>query len=134
WPLGAFENKRSFTSIDNLCYVIDGLISKDIESGIYHIGDDEALSTNVLIKVMCEAMDKKPHVWKLNRSFMRGCAKVGTLLHLPLNTERLQKLTENYVVSNAKIKKALGIETLPVTAKDGLTKTIQSFLDSDTRK
>ncbi|WP_349946979.1 NAD-dependent epimerase/dehydratase family protein, partial [Bacteroides cellulosilyticus] len=25
WPLGDFENKRSFTSIDNLCYVVEGL-------------------------------------------------------------------------------------------------------------
>jgi nucleoside-diphosphate-sugar epimerase len=131
WPLGAFENKRSFTSIDNLSYVIDGLLSKDITSGIYHIGDDEALSTNELIEVICMAMGKHPHIWTLNRSFMKGCAKVGTLLHLPLNTERLQKLTENYVVSNAKIKKALGIERMPVSAKDGLIKTIKSFLDLD---
>ena len=44
-----------------------------------------------------------------------------------MNPERLQKLTENYVSSNAKIKKALGIERLPVRAKDGLMKTIRSF-------
>jgi nucleoside-diphosphate-sugar epimerase len=134
WPLGAFENKRSFTSIDNLCYVIDGLISKDVPSGIYHIGDDEALSTNELIEVICQTMRRKSHIWKLNRSFMIGCAKTGTLLHLPINTERLQKLTENYVVANTKIKRALGIGTLPVTAKEGLTKTIKSFLDSDIKK
>lgn len=28
WPLGSFENRRSFTSIDNLCYVIEGLLIK----------------------------------------------------------------------------------------------------------
>jgi nucleoside-diphosphate-sugar epimerase len=134
WPLGAFENKRSFTSIDNLCYVIDGLISKDVPSGIYHIGDDEALSTNELIEVICQTMGKKPHIWKLNRSLMKACAKVGTVLQLPLNTERLQKLTENYVVLNAKIKRVLGIETMPVTAKDGFIKTIESFLDPDIKK
>ena len=61
---------------------------------------------------------------------MEGCAGLGTLLHLPLNTERLRKLTENYVVSNAKIKKALDIEKMPFTAKEGLVKTIRSFLDS----
>ena len=58
---------------------------------------------------------------------MKGCAGIGTLLHLPLNTERLRKLTENYVVSNAKIKAALGIDKMPVTAKEGLIKTIKSF-------
>jgi len=58
---------------------------------------------------------------------MTVAAKVGDRLHLPLNSERLGKLTENYVVSNEKIKKALHIDRMPVRAKDGLTKTIRSF-------
>ena len=127
WPLGDFENKRSFTSIDNLCYVVEGLLTKNVASGIYHMGDDEALSTNELIALMCEAMGKAPHIWKMNRKMMEGCAGLGTLLHLPLNTERLRKLTENYVVSNEKIKAALGIERMPVRAADGIMKTILSF-------
>ena len=129
WPLGDFENKRSFTSIDNLCYVVEGLLEKDIASGIYHMGDDEALSTNELIALMCEAMDKKPHIWKMNRKMMEGCAGLGTLFHLPLNTERLRKLTENYVVSNEKIKSALGIDRMPARAADVIMKTIRSFSD-----
>lgn len=129
WPLGDFENKRSFTSIDNLCYVVEGLLTKDVASGIYHMGDDEALSTNELIALMCEAMGKEPHIWKMNRKMMEGCAGLGTLLHLPLNTERLRKLTENYVVSNEKIKSALGIDRMPVRAADGIMKTIRSFSD-----
>lgn len=127
WPLGDFENKRSFTSIDNLCYVVEGLLTKDVASGIYHMGDDETLSTNELIALMCEAMGKKPHIWKMNRKMMEGCAGLGTLLHLPLNTERLRKLTENYVVSNEKIKSALGIDRMPVRTADGIMKTIRSF-------
>lgn len=127
WPLGAFENRRSFTSIDNLCFVVDGFIAKDVESGIYHMGDDEALSTNELIEVMCEAIGKKAHIWYVNKDLMELCAKIGTLLHLPLNSERLRKLTENYVASNTKIKNALGIDKMPVKAKDGLRKTIKSF-------
>ena len=127
WPLGDFDNRRSFTSIDNLCYVIEGLLNQDVPTGIYHMGDDEALSTNELIAIMCEAMEKQPRIWKMNKRFMEGCAGLGTLLHLPLNTERLRKLTENYVVSNAKIKVALGIDKMPVTAKEGLIKTIRSF-------
>lgn len=127
WPLGDFENRRSFTSIDNLCYVIEGLLTKNVASGIYHMGDDEALSTNELISLMCEAMGKKAHIWRMNRKMMEGCAGLGTLLHLPLNTERLRKLTENYVVSNEKIKAALGIERMPVRAAEGIMKTIRSF-------
>lgn len=127
WPLGAFENKRTFTSIDNLCYIINGMLAKDIESGIYNINDDEAVSTNELIEIICSAIGKKTHIWRIPRGVMEGFAKLGGLLHLPLNSERLQKLTENYVSSNVKIKKALGIDQLPVRAKDGLTKTIKSF-------
>ena len=127
WPLGAFENKRTFTSIDNLCYIINGLLTKDIESGVYNINDDEAVSTNELIEIICSAMGKKAHIWRIPRGLMEGFAKLGGWLHLPLNPERLQKLTENYVSSNAKIKKALSIEQLPVRAKDGLYKTIKTF-------
>lgn len=129
WPLGDFENRRSFTSIDNLCYVVEGLLTKDVASGIYHMGDDEALSTNDLIALMCEVLGRKPHIWKMNKRMMEGCAGLGTLLHLPLNTERLHKLTENYVVSNVKIKAALGIDKMPVRAEEGIVKTIRSFLN-----
>lgn len=127
WPLGAFENKRTFTSIDNLCYIIKGLLTQKVESGVYNINDDEAVSTNELIEIICESLGKKAHIWRIPRGLMEGVAKLGGTLHLPLNPERLQKLTENYVSSNAKIKKTLGIEQLPVRAKNGLIKTIKSF-------
>lgn len=129
WPLGAFENRRSFTSVENLCFVIDGILNKAVPSGIYHMGDDEALSTNELIQVICSALGKKASIWKLPKGLMNGISKVGGWLHLPLNPLRMQKLTENYVVSNAKIKAALGIEHMPVRAKDGLTETIRSFAE-----
>ena len=127
WPLGAFENRRSFTSIGNLQEVIKGLLTKDAPSGIYHMGDDEALSTNELIEVICSALGKKAHIWRIPRGLMNGAARLGDRLHLPLNTQRMQKLTENYVVSNAKIKAALGMKEMPVRAKDGLKETIKSF-------
>ena len=130
WPLGAFENRRSFTSIGNLQEVIKGLLTKDAPSGIYNMGDDEALSTNELIEVICCALGKRTHIWNIPRGLMNGVAKIGDVLHLPLNTQRMQKLTENYVVSNAKIKTALGMKDMPVRAKDGLRETIKSFSKS----
>lgn len=36
-------------------------------------------------------------------------AKTGDIFHLPFNSERLQKLTESYVVSNQKLLKALNV-------------------------
>ena len=127
WPLGAFENRRTFTSIENICFAVNGVLTKDVESGIYNMGDDEALSTNELIEEICKSLGKKAHIWKLPKGLMTGLAKLGGILHLPLNPERLQKLTENYVSSNAKIKKALGVEEMPVNAKEGLKRTLESF-------
>lgn len=127
WPLGAFENRRSFTSVGNLCFIIDGLLTKDVSSGIYHMSDDEALSTNELIRLICDVLGKKARIWRISKNLMNGVAKVGGWLHLPLNPLRMQKLTENYVVSNAKIKAALGLAHMPIRAVDGLIETIRSF-------
>lgn len=127
WPLGAFENRRSFTSIENLCFVINGLLTKDVPTGIYNMGDDEALSTNELIEEICKSLGKNAHIWKLPKGLMTGVAKIGGALHLPLDSERLRKLTENYISSNAKIKKALGVEKMPVDAREGLQRTLESF-------
>ncbi|WP_195564777.1 NAD-dependent epimerase/dehydratase family protein [Bacteroides xylanisolvens] len=130
WPLGAFENRRCFTSIGNLCFAIKGLLTKDVASGIYNMGDDESLSTNELIAVICSALGKRAHIWHLPKELMNGMAKVGDVLHLPLNSERLTKLTENYVVSNAKIKRALGVDRMPIRAEEGLTQTVKSFANT----
>lgn len=127
WPLGAFENRRTFTSVENICFAVNGVLTKDVESGIYNMGDDEALSTNELIEEICKSLGKKPHIWKLPKGLMNGVAKIGGVLHLPLDSERLRKLTEDYISSNAKIKKALGVEKMPVDARTGLQTTLKSF-------
>ena len=127
WPLGAFENRRTFTSVGNICFAVEGLLTKDVASGIYNMGDDEALSTNELIGTICSALGKKAHIWHLPKGMMTGMARVGGWLHLPLNPDRLQKLTENYISSNAKIKAALGVSKLPIDAREGLRLTIESF-------
>jgi nucleoside-diphosphate-sugar epimerase len=130
WPLGAFTNKRSFCSIDNLMFVVKELIEReDIPSGVYNIADDKALSTNEVISILAESKNKKPMILDLSKGLIKALAKLGDLLRLPLTTERLQKLTESYVVSNQKIKSAIGKE-FPVSAKDGLLKTF-NFLHTN---
>jgi nucleoside-diphosphate-sugar epimerase len=127
WPLGAFDNKRSFCSIDNLCFVINELIQNDqIPSGVYNIADDEALSTNELIKLISESVGKKPTIWQIPKLIVKSISKIGDLFRFPLNTERLGKLTENYIVSNKKIKLAIK-KPFPVNSKDGLIKTFHFF-------
>lgn len=127
YPLGAYNNKRSFTSIDNLCFIIDNIIARDIESGIYNIADDEAISTNRLIEIISATLGKKKRIYNFPKGLILFLAKCGDILHLPLNTFRLNKLTENYVVSNKKIKEAIGISILPTSTTDGIQKTVKSF-------
>ncbi len=130
WPLGAFDNKRSFCSIDNLMFIINELIEReDIPSGVYNVADDEALSTNEVISILAESQNRKANIWKVSKVCIKFLAKLGDELRLPLTTERLQKLTESYVVSNKKIKSAIG-KPLPVSAKNGLLKTFNSFHNS----
>ena len=127
WPLGAFENRRTFTSVENICFAVNGVLTKDVESGIYNMGDDEALSTNELIEEICKSLGKKAHIWRLPKGLMFFVARLGGWLHLPLDSERLRKLTEDYVASNAKIKRALGVDRMPVDARVGLKRTLESF-------
>lgn len=127
YPLAAFENKRSFLSVGNLCFVIQEILNRDdIPSGVYQVADDEAISTNELVRLIAEGSGRPIRLWKLNPNLIRFLAKLGDTFHLPLTSERLNKLTENYVVSNAKLKDVLQKE-LPLSARNGILYTIRSF-------
>ncbi len=127
YPFGKYLNKRSFVSVDNLCFIINELIDNTkIESGIYNIADDVSLSTIDLVQIMSEVLNKPIRILKLPILFVRFTAKVGDFLPIPINSERLLKLTENYEVSNLKIKKAIQ-KKLPLSSKEGIKKTITSF-------
>jgi nucleoside-diphosphate-sugar epimerase len=108
-------------------FIIKELIEReDIPSGIYNVADDEPLSTNELIGLMAQSQNRNPKLWNISKKFIEGVATIGDKLHLPLNTERLQKLTSSYLVSNAKIKAAIG-KPLPVSSREGLLQTFKSF-------
>lgn len=127
WPLAAFENNRSFTSIGNICAAVEALCERG-ENGIYPIADDEMLSTNRLIGLMAETCGRTPHLWRLPKGLMRFAAKVGDVLHLPLNTERLGKLTEDSFVDNSALKSHLNWSQMPIRAENGMRETLKSFL------
>jgi nucleoside-diphosphate-sugar epimerase len=128
YPLGAFENARSFLSISNLSFIIERILKDStIAGGIYNLSDDLPLSTNEVIGIISTGIGQRTKLWNLNRRFVEIAARVGDMLHLPLNTETLKKLTESYVVSNDKIKAALGIKGLPCSSRAGLLRTIESF-------
>jgi nucleoside-diphosphate-sugar epimerase len=127
WPLGAFENRRSFASIGNVSYILRRLIEETVPSGTYNVADDEPLSTNHLILLIAESLGRKPRIWSLSKSLITSIVKASDALKLPLNSERLKKLTESYVVSNEKIKSVLKIDNMPVSANEGMMKTLKCF-------
>ena len=127
WILGAFQNKRSYCSIDNLLFVINELIKNtSIPSGVYNISDDGYLSTNEIVHLISNSNYQKPLILNVSPNIIKLIAKIGDIIPLPLNSERLKKLTESYMVSNKKIKKYIANE-LPLTNKQGLIKTLKSF-------
>ncbi len=127
WVLGAFQNKRSFCSIDNLMFIIKKLIqNKDIASGIYNIADDKPLSTNEVIFLISKSKKIKSRIWNLPIPLIKFIALLGDKISLPLNSERLKKITESYEVSNKKIVQAMN-ENLPISSEKGLLKTFKSF-------
>lgn len=129
YPLSSFDNKRSFISIDNFCHFVQQIIENQekLESGIYHIADDEPISTKEIIAIMKKVTNKNVPNVALPKAFVKTIAKIGDKIPIPLNSKRLKKMTSDLLVSNEKIKTALGIEKLPLTAKEGVEKTIRSF-------
>jgi nucleoside-diphosphate-sugar epimerase len=126
YPLGAFENRRSFLSIDNFAFVIERFIDGNVVSGVFNIADSEAISTNELIRVMASASNRKARILHLPRSLMKFAASIGTALRLPFNSARLGKLTEDMVLSNSKLLETMGCD-LPVSVRDGLQQTVKTF-------
>jgi nucleoside-diphosphate-sugar epimerase len=126
YPLAGFQNQRSFLSIENLCFIIAEILRIEVASGVYNVADDESLSTTEVFSILAESLNKKSKLWKLSPVFLKFIAKIGDKIKFPLNTERLNKLTENYIVSNKKIKEAIN-SPLPITSREGLLNTANSF-------
>ena len=127
WILGAFKNMRSYCSIDNLLFVINEFIHNNaIPSGVYNVADDEHLSTNEIISLMAKSNNKKTIIFNVYPFIIKIIAKIGDVIPLPLNSERLKKLTESYIVSNEKLKKNIGKE-LPLTSRVGILNTFKTF-------
>lgn len=128
WPLGAFNNLRSFCSIENVSYVVNELLTRsDIPSGVYNLADDQPCSTNYIIELMEKALGKKILSFKIPKAYVYLVAKAGDVLNLPINSDRLRKLSESYVISNNKLINKLG-KNLPLNVDEGLKNTISNLI------
>ncbi|WP_075342100.1 NAD-dependent epimerase/dehydratase family protein [Tenacibaculum agarivorans] len=127
YPFGKYENKRSFLSIHNLSFVIQQLIQNtDISSGVYNVSDDKPISTTDLVKIIGQSIDRRVSILNIPKFLIGILAKLGDVFPSPINSEKLQKLTDNYIVSNTKLKQAMA-KDLPLSTMEGITLTIKSF-------
>jgi nucleoside-diphosphate-sugar epimerase len=127
YPFGQFECRRSFTSMGNLNFVLKQMFEKNIPGGIYNISDDGTLRACEVFELIGRVLNKKARIWHLNKYLLRFIARIGTKWHGRFNLHEYRKLNCNFVVSNDKIKQALGIEKMPVSTVDGLTDSILGF-------
>lgn len=79
-----------------------------------------------MIQLIAVSEGKNSNFLYLNESIIIALARLRDFLNLPLNSESLQKLTQSYVISNLKIKTALG-KSLTVLISEGLKFTFNSF-------
>ena len=127
YPLGAYYNQRTYLSVENFCFIITEFIQqKNITSGIYNISDSNSFSTVELIHLMSDVLEKKTKIWPIPKIIIKLITTLGDLLKLPFNTERLDKLTDSYLVSNQKLLEAIK-KPLPIHGSAGLIKTFKSF-------
>lgn len=127
WPLGSFDNKRSFCSIDNVVFVIGQLLNRtDIPSGVYNLCDSKPISTNNLVKLIGEVVGKNVLILPIPRFSVSFIAKIGDNLNFSFNSETLNKLSENYVVSNNHLINALKVQ-LPFNSTDGIRKALNQL-------
>ncbi len=129
YPLAKFKNQRSFIGIDNFNFLMHEILQNQnkLYNGIYHLADDEPTETLKILELIGQETNQKVKLLVLPKFVLKSIAKIGDFLPLPLNTNRLQKLTENFLVSNQKIKTILNLKNLPLTAQEGLKKTIKSL-------
>jgi nucleoside-diphosphate-sugar epimerase len=129
YPFGSFSNERSILSVDNLAFVIDSILkSESFKSGVYNVADDGFLSTAEMVTIMAEIMGKKPRILFFSKNIVGLAIRIFKVFKLKKLISSFNKLTENYRVSNEKIKKELGLKEMPLNTKVGLKLTIKSFL------
>ncbi len=127
YPLGAYDNYRSFTSIENVSHIIRRIVTENISPGIYNLCDDEPISTKEVVRLMFQSLEKRGIILNIPKRVVSAMALIGDFLHLPINSERLKKMTESYIVSNKKIRMALSVDKLPVSSKEGLMSTLNKL-------
>lgn len=132
WPFGAFENRRSFCGIGNICAVVEKICRGGVAPGTYQVADDETVSTVQLVKMLGAAAGRWVWVWRIPKKWIELLAMPGEVWpRWPLDRERLGKMTGSEVVSNAKIKAACGWKEMPFRLEEGVREAVAAGKSGD---
>jgi nucleoside-diphosphate-sugar epimerase len=119
-PLANVNNKRSFTSAENLVAFIDRIIEKKA-SGIFIAMDESPLSTTDLVNYISRFLDKRILLFKMPDIFIR----IGTFL-IPNIFDRLYG---SFEMDNSATLIALDFKP-PFTTEQGIRKMVLAYKDS----
>lgn len=127
---GSFDCRRSLTSLDNLHAVIELMLTKNIQAGVYHVTDDGWINSKEFFRMAGHALGKKVRIWHLGKGIFKLIALLMDLLDGYFNSYEYKKLSLNFVASNRKLKDALGLESMPFPMKEGVEKSIKEYAES----
>lgn len=108
-PLGGIDNKRSFVFIQNLCHLVDMVISQE-QAGVFLASDDEPLSTTRLIELIAKSLDKK--IYLIRVPFFESLLKL-------LKPSFHKRLYGSLEVDNSLTKESLNL-TNPYSVEEGI--------------
>ena len=124
YPFSAFENKRSYLSVDNLSLLFCKLIEHNYSSFTLNIANDDPIGTQELIEILAKKLGKKASKLTIPESVIEFGAKMGDYLpFIPFNSEKLKKITESFVVDTAEMNKLLGF-SFPLKTRDTISSII----------
>lgn len=116
-PLARVNNKRSFTSAENLVAFIDRIIEKKA-SGVFIAMDEKPLSTTEIVKYILRYLDKKVFLFKMPDLFV----KIGTFL-IPKIFDRLYG---SFEMDNSKTLEKLDFKP-PYSTEEGIEKMVLAY-------
>jgi len=111
-PLGGIQNQRSFVYVRNLVDAIECVAYQPgISKRVFHVADDQAVSTPELIRIIGGAAGCTVRLWSAPPVMLRAVARLGDAgsglgLRLGLDSYSLQRLESSLTVSNQLLKNA----------------------------
>ncbi len=120
-PLGGVKNLRSMIYLENLIDALSALVeADDVRDEVFLISDDEDMSTPQLIRVIANAMGKKPRLVNLPPGILKV---MGTMIG---KADEVDRLTGSLCVDNEKIQNMLKWQP-PFSFEEGVNATVKWY-------